>query len=157
MASIYHNVRTERQYKTSTGLSPTEFEELYDLFQSCYTPKKLLISGPTQPILTDKREALFFILHYYTAYPTLQNLNMYFGISDTAASQYLELLQLCLKAALQQKNVLAKRLFTGQESFEKTFTGAHDLFIDVTEILIENSENQEVKRNQYSDKKNNIP
>ncbi len=114
----------------------------------------MLISGPAQPILTDKKEALFFILHYYKAYPTLQNSGMYFGISDAAASQYLELLKPCLKAALQQKNMLAKRLFTGQDSFETTFIGVQDLFIDVTEIPIERAKNQEVQRENYSGKKN---
>ncbi|MGI4832712.1 MAG: transposase family protein [Janthinobacterium lividum] len=36
--------------------------------------------------MTDKKEALFFILHYYKAYPTLQKLGMYFGLSNSAAS-----------------------------------------------------------------------
>lgn len=157
MTSIYHNVRTERQYKAATGLGQVEFDALYDLFQGFYTPKKLLISGPAQPILTDKREALFFILHYYKAYPTLQNLGMYFGISDAAASQYLELLKPCLKAALQQQNVLAKRLFAGQASFEETFAGIKDIFLDVTEVPIERAKNQDVQRSQYSGKKNSIP
>lgn len=154
MPSIYHNARNERQYKAATGLSIAEFDALYDLFQSFYTPKKVAITGPTQPILTDKKEALFFILHYYKAYPTLQNLGLYFGISDAAASQYLELLKPCLKAALGQQNMLAKRLFTGQKSFEETFAGVTDLFIDVTEIPIERAVDEEVQRSQYSGKKN---
>ncbi|AMJ66525.1 transposase family protein [Hymenobacter sp. PAMC 26628] len=155
-SSIYHNARTERQYKAATGLSIAEFEALYEFFQQLYRPKAVLIQGPTQPILTDKKEALFFILHYYKAYPTLQNLGMYFGISDAAASQYLELLKPCLKTALRQQHVLAKRLFTGQTSFEQVFAGVEDLFIDVTEVPIERSAKQEVQRKQYSGKKNSI-
>jgi len=86
----------------------------------------------------------------------LQNLGRYFGISDAAASHYLELLKSCLKMALQQQNTLAKRLFAGQQSFEQTFAGITDLFIDVTEVSIERSKNQEVQRSQYSGKKNSI-
>ena len=41
-------------------------------------------------VLTDKREALFFILHYYKSYPTLQNMGLYFGFSEFTVSQYLE-------------------------------------------------------------------
>jgi hypothetical protein len=156
-SSIYANARNDRQYKAATGLSRAEFDELYDLFKCFYTPKQPAAYSPYLPVLTNKKEALFFILHYYKAYPTLQNLGMYFGLSDAAASHYLELLKPCLKAALQQQNVLAQRLFTGQTGFEKIFTDVQDLFIDVTEIPIERADNQDIQRRQYSGKKNNIP
>lgn len=156
-SSIYHNARTERQYKAATGLSPSEFDALYNIFQHFYTPKQPAPYSSFLPVLTDKKEALFFILHYYKAYPTLQNLGIYFGLSDSAASHYLELLKPCLKAALQQQQAMAKRLFTGQKDFEQTFAGVQDLFIDVTEIPIERSVNQEIQQSQYSGKKNNTP
>lgn len=82
---------------------------------------------------------------------------MYFGLSDSAASHYLELLKPCLKAALQQQQVIANRLFAGPKNFEKTFAGIQDLFIDATEIPIGRPENQEVQQNRYSGKKNNTP
>nr|GFB47510.1 hypothetical protein [Tanacetum cinerariifolium] len=149
--SIYHNVRTERHYRAATGLSPTEFDALYAVFEHFYTPKSQVPnSGAALPVLTDKREALFFILHYYKAYPTLQNLGMYFGISDAAATHYLDLLKPCLKAALQQQQVLAHRLFTTKNSFEKAFDGVQDLFIDVTEIPIERPENKAIQQESYS-------
>jgi hypothetical protein len=156
-SSIYHTARTERQYKAATGLSLVEFEALYSIFQQFYTPKTPAAYSRYLPVLTDKKEALFFILHYYKAYPTLQNLGLYFGLSDAAASHYLELLKPCLKAALQQQGVAARRLFLGQESFENTFAGVQDLFIDVTEIPIERANNQDVQKNQYSGKKNSTP
>lgn len=156
-SSIFLNARNERQYKAATGLSIAEFEALYALFQPFYTPKQPAPYSSYLPVLTNKKEALFFILHYYKAYPTLQNLGLYFGLSDAAASHYLDVLKPCLKAALQQQNTLAIRLFTGQNSFEKTFAGVQDLFIDVTEIPIERSENQDIQRSQYSGKKNSTP
>ncbi|WP_200813935.1 hypothetical protein [Hymenobacter roseosalivarius] len=64
-----------------------------------------------------------------------------------------ELLKPCLKAALQQQNALAKRLFTGQGSFEQTFAGVQDSFIYLTEIPIERPDNQDLQRSQYSGKK----
>ncbi|RYE20395.1 MAG: hypothetical protein EOP45_11135 [Sphingobacteriaceae bacterium] len=156
--SIYHNARTERHYRAATGLSPTEFDALHEVFRHFYTPKsKVPNSGSALPVLTDKREALFFILHYYKAYPTLQNLGMYFGISDAAATQYLELLKPCLKAALQQQQVLAQRLFTAKNPFEKAFDGVQDLFIDVTEIPVERPENEAIQQEWYSGKKNSTP
>ncbi len=104
--SIYQNIRTDPQYKAATGLSRAAFDALYPWFARYYEPKKVnpyTTSG--SPVLTDKREALFFILHYYKAYPTLQNLGMYFGFSNFAASVCLERLKPCLKAALQAQGI----------------------------------------------------
>jgi hypothetical protein len=61
MASIYHNLRTDRQYKAATALNKQQFEELFTIFEKLYVPKT---ANPyithLQPQLTDKREALFF-------------------------------------------------------------------------------------------------
>lgn len=154
-ASIYHNAVTDRQYKAATGLSIAQFDKLYPAFAPYYTPKAMpLYAKQVQPILTNKKEALFFILHYYKAYPTLQNLGMYFGISDAAASAYLELLKPCLKAALQQQGAENRVLAKSQEAFDKQFAGITDLVIDITEVPIERSVNQQVQKEHYSGKKN---
>jgi hypothetical protein len=158
MSSIYQNCQTDRQYRASTGLSLVEFNVLYGAFQKFYIPKTANpYTKNRQPVLTDKREALFFILHYYKAYPTLQNLGMYFGMSDFAASSYLELLKPCLKAALHQQVGSIARLFTGQEQFDSLFAGIEDIFIDVTEIPIERASSQQLQKAQFSGKKNFTP
>ena len=154
-SSIFHNVVTDRQYKAATGLSIAQFTQLYSQFAPFYTPKVMpRYAGQIQPVLTNKEEALFFILHYYKSYPTLQNLGMYFGISDAATSAYLELLKPCLKAALQQQGIESRVLFPNQEAFDKQFAGITDLVIDVTEVPIERAVNQEVQKEHYSGKKN---
>jgi len=156
-SSIYQNALKERQYKAATGLSLAEFDALYLLFAPFYEPKQALLYLPNMPVLlTDKREALFFILHYFKAYPTLQNMGLYFGMSDASVSNCLARLKPCLKAALAQQNVLAHRLFANQQAFEEAFAGEEDLFIDVTEISIERAANQEVQKLNYSGKKNFI-
>ena len=150
-SSIYQNAAKERQYKAATGLSLAEFDALYILFAPFYEPKQALPYSPTIPVLlVDKREALFFILHYLKAYPTLQNRGLYFGMSDASVSNCLARLKPCLKAALAQQNVLAHRLFANQQAFETAFAGEADLLIDVTEIPIERSVNHEVQKDHYS-------
>ena len=73
--SIFNNLRTEKQYKAATGLTPHEFEHLFEYFQKYYRPKKENpFPNTPKPVLTDKKEALFFILHYLKAYPTLENI-----------------------------------------------------------------------------------
>ena len=152
--SIYHNARNDRQYKAVTGLSQAQFDQLYQLFAPFYEPKVPLPYGKSTPVLTDKREALFFILHYYKAYPTLHNMSVYFGFSDFAVSEYLERLKPCLKAALQAQGLKKRALFATQLQFDEIFAGIEDLVIDVTEVPIERAVNQQVQEEFYSDKKN---
>lgn len=157
-SSIFHNAVTDRQYQAATGLSIAQFAQLYTQFAPLYTPKALpRYAKQVQPVLTNKEEALFFILHYYKSYPTLQNLGMYFGISDAATSAYLELLKPCLKAALHQQGAENRVLVPSQEAFDKQFAGITDLIIDVTEIPIERAVNQQVQQEHYSGKKNLTP
>lgn len=156
--SIYHNLKKDAQYRAATGLSLAEFEALFPVFADCYVPKlPPVYDGPPLPVLTDKREALFFILYYFKAYPTLQNLGLCFGISNAAASRYLEVLKPCLKAALRRQQVLVSRVFAGQKEFEALFAGVPDLFFDVTEVPIERAVNQEVQKQHFSGKKNSTP
>jgi Helix-turn-helix of DDE superfamily endonuclease len=147
MLSIFNNLRTDRQYKASTGLSKAEFEELYAVFEKLYIPKTANpYTSNHPPVLTDKKEALFFILHYYKSYPTLQNMGLYFGFSDFTASTYLELLKPILKASLQSKAALKAGLFENQSEFNKVFEGVSDIFIDVTEIPVQRPQNDEIQK-----------
>lgn len=153
-SSIYQNVRTDRQYKAATGLSLVEFDLLYEQFKAFYVPKEQLLHLAAEPVLlANKREALFFILHYLKAYPTLQNMGLYFGMSDASASNFLGLLKPCLKAALQQQGNTVQRIFASQQAFDEAFDGVEDIFIDVTEIPIERAVNQAEQRNHFSGKK----
>ncbi len=64
MASIYQNLQADKQYKAACGLSLSEFESLFLIFDTLYFPKTAnSYLKDKQPVLSDKREALFFILH----------------------------------------------------------------------------------------------
>ena len=78
---------------------------------------------------------------------------MYFGISDAAASMYLELLKPCLETALQKQKAENSQLAQNQIAVNKQFAGITDLVIDVTEVPIERAINQEVQKEQFSGKK----
>lgn len=155
--SIYHNLRTDHHYKAATGLTQVQFDQLYELFAPFYEPKIPQPYLKSNPVLTDKREALFFILHYYKAYPTLHNMAIYFGFSEFAVSQYLERLKPCLKAALHAPGLTQRVLFTKQTQFDDLFAGIDDLVLDVTEVPIERAANQQVQAEFYSGKKNDTP
>lgn len=158
MSSIYHNLRTDQQYRAATALSKEQFELLFTAFDQLYIPKTANpYSDQSLPVLTDKREALFFILHYYKAYPTLQNMGLYFGFSSFAASRYIDLLSPILKTCLKDYQPLQANVFKSQQAFEKAFENVSDLIIDVTEIAIERPQNREKQQQHYSGKKNLTP
>ena len=152
--NIYKNLRTEKQYKATTALSKKEFDHLYDYFQKYYVPKQANPYPRThQPVLTDSREALFFVLHYLKAYPTLECMGLYFGMSVQAVSDYLKRTKACLRAALEEIGQIPPSLFASQQDFDKAFQGVDYLLIDATEMRVNRSKNTDGQRFTYSGKK----
>jgi len=76
MATIFENLQKDWQYKASTGLDQKEFERLHEEFVLHYQPKSFNQIAQKAPVLTDSREALFFILFYYKSHPTLEVLGL---------------------------------------------------------------------------------
>jgi hypothetical protein len=136
MASIYTNLRTERQYRAATGLSEEKFNQLFEQFKHFYVPKKGNPASPFEPLFQDAREALFFILFYYKTYPTLQILGLQFGCSDKTAFEYLEYIKPFLKKALEADKRLAVEVFGSQAAFDKAFEGVKDIIIDGFEVPV---------------------
>jgi len=158
MSTIYHNLRTDRQYKAATALSKEQFETLSGIFEKLYIPKSSDLSGnQNAPVLSDRREALFFILHYYKAYPSLENMALYFGFSQFAASEYIRQLSPILKACLARYQPLQKSLFKDQAAFDKAFAGVDEILIDVTEIPVERPCDREKQQTLYTGKKKPTP
>lgn len=152
--NIYKNIKTDKQYKASTGFSKEDFMELFLVFEKLYFPKKRSIyKDVPKPVLTNKKEALFFILHYLKAYPTLVNMGIYFGFSESTTSIYIELLKPILKAALLQVTKPIARNFGSQEDFDKAFEGVEDLIIDGVEFNIQRPQDNDQQKEHYSGKK----
>lgn len=155
MESIFFNLRTNKQYKASTGLSIDQFNKLILVFEKHYHPlktKPIINSKPT--VLTNKAEALFFVLHYLKSYPTLENMGLYFGMDVKTVSNYLARTKAALKASLSELESICWSVFKGQEDFDKAFQGIEDLVIDCTEIPIQRPQGNENQQLVYSGKKN---
>jgi hypothetical protein len=154
MATIFENLQKDWQYKASTGLDQTSFDRLHQEFKRYYEPKSFNELAKKAPVLTDSREALFFILFYLKTYPTLEVLGLSFGFSDTAAFVYLDYVKPYLKQALMGQSVLVKRVFDNQQAFDEAFAGVKDLFIDGSEIIIQRAQDQHKQQADFSGKKN---
>ena len=153
MASIYTNLRTERQYWASTGLSEETFNQLFEQFKQFYVPKKGNSASPYEPLFQDAREALFFILFYYKTYPTLQILGLPFGCSDKSAFEYLEYIKPALKKALEADKRLAVEVFGSQAAFDKAFERVQDIMIDGFEMPVERDKDKQLQAEDCSGKK----
>lgn len=130
-----------------------EFDQLHEEFKLYYQAKAYNQLAKKAPVLTDSREALFFILFYYKSHPTLEVLGLSFGFSDTAAFGYVDYVKPYLKQALQAQSVLVKRVFEDQQAFDKAFQGVEDIFIDGSAIGIERAKDQKVQQADLSGKK----
>lgn len=157
MSSIYQNLNNDKQYKAATGLSEIEFEKLFMVFNElCFSKTPNPYLKDKQPVLSDKKEALFFILHYYKSYPTLQNMGLYFGFSEFTVSQYLERIKPVLKAALHQNTDIRAIVFKDQKAFDEAFENTGEIYIAVSEIPVERPVDKQIQRNKYSGKKKPI-
>lgn len=158
MSSIYHNAKTDRQYSASTGLKIGEFNSLFSVFEQYYIPKKAEDNPYAKPpILQDKKEALFFVLHALKTAATYENLGLYFGFSQSAAHNYVELLKPILKRSLKELKYLPQAEIKTYEELSKLLENIEDIVIDVSEIRIERPDNEDIQKEHYSGKKKIIP
>ena len=71
MFSIFQNIKKERDYTASTGLTKATFEALWVIFKPHYQPKPFHLIANLPAVLTDPEEALFFILYQLKTYTNL--------------------------------------------------------------------------------------
>jgi hypothetical protein len=158
MQSIYQNLRNDKQWKASTGMSQAQFERLYVEFSKLYFPKKGNPYTPqNKPALADGREALFFVLHHLKAYPTMLNMSLYFGISEASVSNYLKEIKPILKTALQKLGVSIRRDFLSDKDFEEWFADVDEILIDGVEVSVQRPVNDEIQKKNIVERKNFIP
>ena len=78
MASTYTNLRTERQYRASTGLSEQTFNQLFEQFKSFVCLKKAIPPAHMNPYFKMPEKHYFSFSFYFIT--LLQNLS---DLTDT--------------------------------------------------------------------------
>lgn len=153
--SIINNVKNERQYRASTGLTEKNFITLLEVYKKYFVAKQTVIGSLVKTgTLQSPKEALFFILFFFKTGLTLQQMGILFNISDTCALDHINRNKKYLLAALKEMNCLALGLFNNsKEAFEKAFEGVEEIYIDATEIRVVRPENEEIQKDLYSGKK----
>lgn len=163
MAISYEEIRTERQWKASTGLSKNQFFELVELFGKAYEE----IFGESMPSRQENStssstfksyaDLLFFGLFSFKSGLTYDLLGLSFGLSSSNVYQNQSLVLRVLETTLAKNGHMPKRMFHSEDEFKEYLQNEPSILIDVTEHRIQRPENQDEQKAGYSGKKKHTP
>jgi hypothetical protein len=158
MYNLFSNVKSDREFGATTGLSKVEFYELVYEFEEveCEQKAERLASGGRKEVLSEGSERLFLLLYYLKTYPSFDVLGLSFGIEASTAERYvLELLPILRKTLLKLKCLPARK---AQElaRLEELLGKTDKVLIDATERPVERPQDQDEQKGKYSGKKNGI-
>lgn len=158
----YKNVKNERQWKATTGLSSAKFFRLSKVFGMCYEKlngislSEAQINLKSSFILKTYEDCLFYILFQMKNGLSYDSLGLLIGTDDSNAQRnygrYLSILEL----ALTELGAMPKRDFTDISEFESYLEGEEEIIIDATEHATQRPNDKEEQKSVYSGKKNVI-
>lgn len=162
MAVSYKDVRNERQWKASTGLSKEDFFSLCTAFEKAYEMLHgiSLMKGAEnlnqQLALTKYEDCLYFVLFQLKNGLTGDCLGVLFSMDGSSASRNFRKYLAVLELALRVENALPKRSFQSVEEFKNYLKAEEEVSIDVTEYRAERPADTEKQKKRYSGKKKPI-
>lgn len=153
--TIYSNLRTERDYTSSTGLTKSEFDIIATDFCELYQVAKHQFpeNFGNEPAFPDGKELLFMLLYYKKTALTFDLLGLSFGVVRSTAHNYIEAAKIILKAILDRRKLIPVRFFKNETDVQEFFKGIPDLMIDAVERQMQRPGNQEEQKSAYSVKK----
>jgi len=160
MAISYQEIRTQLQWRASTGLSESQFHKLVPLFGEAYEElfgeniKERQSHSTEQSTFTSYSELLFFGLYSIKSGLTYDLLGLSFGLSPSIAHSNQATV---LQAALEQNHLMPTREYTSDEEFIEHWKEESGILIDATEQRIQRPSNQEGQKEGYSGKKSLHP
>jgi len=163
MAISYQEVRNERQWKASTGLSEEQFFKLVDLFGQAYemlfgvSMAERQNNSTASSTFRTYADLLFFTLYSVKSGLTYDLLGLTFGLDGANAYQNQALGLRVLQSALDKGGYLPKRTYQSVEEFKEHWSGESEIIMDVTEQRRQRPGNQEEQKEDYSGKKNRTP
>ena len=163
MSLRLESLSTERQWRSSTGLSEPEFKRLSQWFGTAYKSSQNLGIDEAQAnmgkafVFGTYAELLFFTL-FSLKNPTTFDVNgLIFDISQTAAEYNFRKGLELLRSALSLCGQLPRQDFQDLADFEAYVREHECLKIDTTEIAVQRPRNKELQKARYSGKKSGTP
>lgn len=159
----YRSIVNERQWVSSTGLREVQFKLLVEQFKASYEflygmsllEKSERIS--VRPLLKSYDDCLFFVLFQLKNGLCYDNLGLLIGSDGSNAQRNFERYLKVLDLALSREGVLPHRNFSGLADFAEKMQHEGELILDATEHATFRPKSNDLQKEQYSGKKNDIP
>lgn len=159
MAISYKDVRNDRQWKASTGLSEEQFFKLEKLFGQAYetlfgeSMEERQSNSSGVSTFKTYVDLLFFTLYSVKSGLTYDLLGLTFGLDGANAYQNQALGLRVLRAALEQGGYMPKRSYQSIEEFKEHWSEEGEILMDATEQRRQRPGNQQEQKEDYSGKK----
>lgn len=156
------DLKTDRQWRSSTGYDEVRFKELLNLFGKSYEKlngfsiEEVKSKSPMESILNSYEELLFFTLFSLKSGLTYDLLGLVTGMDGTNAMRNQKFGISVLKEALLSGGYAPKREFKNVEEFKEFFKDKDTILIDGTEQRMQRPKDNEKQKDSFSGKKNRI-
>lgn len=163
MAISYKDIRNERQWKASTGLSEQPFFALVKIFGEAYQHLFGVTMSERQNNTTNEstfktyEDLLFFTLYSLKSGLTYDLLGLTFGLDGANAYQNQALGLRVLRSALERGGQMPKRAYESVAEFKEHWSEESEILIDATEQRRQRPGNQDDQKEDYSGKKKPTP
>lgn len=157
------DLRTERQWRATTGTDQGRFEQLLLLFTASYltlfghSVAQRQANLEVTPSLQSEQELLFFTLFSLKAGLTYDVLGFVSGMDAANAKRNQTLGLQMLEACLRSAECLPRRAFASAAEFAQYFQAEETLIFDGMEQRMQRPQNPEAQKDHYSGKKKAIP
>lgn len=163
MALHYKDIKNERQWRATIGLSSAKFYSLVALFKASYEAlygvslEQGAARQGKQMKLETYEDCLFYVLFELKNGLTYDVLGFLIGVDSSHARKLFEKYQKILEITLFKAGQLPKRNFATLEEFRALLEAESEIILDVTEVGIQRSSDYEEQKKDYSGKKKAYP
>lgn len=157
------DLRTDRHWRSATGLDQQRFVKLLSLLPGAYQQiygqsiEQRQAECPEQPTLSTYEDLLLFTLFSLKSALSFDLLGFTTGMDGSTAKRNQDIGLLVIKTALSQSGHTPKTHFDNAESFKAYFKDKGSVLIDATEQRTQRPEDSTYQKQMYSGKKKPIP
>lgn len=163
MSISYKKIRDNRQWRSATGLSESQFKKLTVEFKITYeeflgeTILDRINNSSIESRFISYEEFLFFLLYSIKSGLTYDLLGLSFELDRGNVFRHQTFGLRILEMTLQRLDFMPKRFFESLEDFKDQMAEEEQIILDASEQRRQRPQNQEDQKDDYSGKKNPIP
>ena len=149
------DLKTDRQWRSSTGYDEVRFRELLIIFGKAYEKlngfsiEEVKSKSPMESRLNSYEELLFYTLFSLKSGLTYDLLGLVTGMDGSNAKRNQQLGISVLKEALLSGGYAPKREFKNVDDFKEFFKGTESIIIDGTEQRMQRPKDNEKQKDSF--------